>query len=503
MTRDGGRGWRGALADDESGSAGAPAGGLAPGKRTLTQRLVQRRAGETDRPPVARPVAAPVAAGAVGAVPGGLADAFTEGIHGAAQAGVQGPGSSLPHLETIQRAFGEHDVGGVRAHVGGDAAAACADIGATAYATGQDVAFARQPDLHLAAHEAAHVVQQRGGVQLAGGVGQRGDPFEQHADAVADAVVRGESAEALLGAHAPAAAGAAMVQRNEGDLRLTMPTLGDSLHRPQPPRLFAPGELTLHLTPPSAADLIRPTDAMLDALARSWVNQFRVGAGPADPPPGLQPAPGAAPGDPLQQLLTQWRRLVAEWVARGAPGVMNPELAREELLGPAARAVPPTFTTGDIPGKVWDAFRAALEATQFYQQLRTRAEELAATHWPFIVIALGTALGTAVTMGVHGNDWRAMAILSERLTAFARADIPLGTNVRLQLALEDSHAIRPSEQGVVIGLSPSVGVRWQIGEGASLSIQSRANMRFLTGQGTGNGFGFDWTVTPLNVLLSF
>jgi hypothetical protein len=502
MTRDGGRGWRGPLADDESRSAGERGPVLAPGKRTLAQRLVQRRAADVDRAPTVRPVAAP-AAGAVDAVPGGLADAFTERVHGAAQAGVQGSGSSLPHLETIQRAFGEHDVRGVRAHVGGDAAGACADIGATAYATGQDVAFARQPDLHLAAHEAAHVVQQRGGVQLAGGVGQSGDPFEQHADAVADAVVRGESAEALLGAHAPAATGGAMVQRNEGDLRLTMPTLGDSLHRPQPPRLFAPGELTLHLTPPSAADLIRPTDAMLDALARSWVSQFRAGAVPADPPPGLQTPPAPAPGDPLQQLVTQWRRLVAEWVARGVPGVMNPELAREELLGPAARAVPPTFTTGDIPGKVWDAFRAALEATQFYQQLRTRAEELAAAHWPFIVIALGTALGTAVTMGVHGNDWRAMAILSERITAFARADIPLGTNVRLQLALEDSHAIRPSEQGVVIGLSPSVGVRWQIGEGASLSIQSRANMRFLTGQGTSGGFGFDWTVTPLNALLSF
>lgn len=55
----------------------------------------------------------------------------------------------------------------------------------------------------------------------------------------------------------------------------------------------------------------------------------------------------------------------------------------------------------------------------------------------------------------------------------------------------------------MIGLSPSVGVRWQISEGASLSIQSRANMRFLTGHGTGNGFGFDWTVTPLNAVLSF
>jgi hypothetical protein len=46
------------------------------------------------------------------------------------------------------------------------------------------------------------VVQQRGGVQLAGGVGAEGDPYEQHADAVADLVVQGKSAESLLDQHA-------------------------------------------------------------------------------------------------------------------------------------------------------------------------------------------------------------------------------------------------------------------------------------------------------------
>jgi hypothetical protein len=35
------------------------------------------------------------------------------------------------------------------------------------------------------------VVQQRGGVQLRGGVGQPGDEYERHADEVADAVVAG------------------------------------------------------------------------------------------------------------------------------------------------------------------------------------------------------------------------------------------------------------------------------------------------------------------------
>jgi hypothetical protein len=120
-------------------------------------------------------------------------------VHDAAAAGVSGSGSALPHIDRIQAAFGEHDVSSVRAHVGGDASHASERMGAQAYATGDHVAFRSQPDLHTAAHEAAHVVQQRAGVQLAGGVGQAGDSYERNADAVADAVVRGESAASLLG----------------------------------------------------------------------------------------------------------------------------------------------------------------------------------------------------------------------------------------------------------------------------------------------------------------
>ena len=121
-------------------------------------------------------------------------------VHRAAAAGVSGAGSALPYFDRIQAAFGgTHDLSQVRAHVGGEAAAASEHMGAEAYATGDHVAFHGQPDLHTAAHEAAHVVQQRAGVQLTGGVGQAGDAYEQHADAVADAVTRGESAAALLG----------------------------------------------------------------------------------------------------------------------------------------------------------------------------------------------------------------------------------------------------------------------------------------------------------------
>ena len=60
------------------------------------------------------------------------------------------------------------------------------------------MAFRGYPDLHTAAHEAAHVIQQRKGVDLKSGLGRKGDRYERHADAVADKVVRGKSAETLL-----------------------------------------------------------------------------------------------------------------------------------------------------------------------------------------------------------------------------------------------------------------------------------------------------------------
>jgi hypothetical protein len=92
-------------------------------------------------------------------------------------------------------------------------------MGAEAYATGNHTAFRSQPDLHTAAHEAAHVVQQRAGVALAGGVGQKGDQYERHADAVADLVVQGGSARSLLDEMAPAnqGPGSRAIQKFESD----------------------------------------------------------------------------------------------------------------------------------------------------------------------------------------------------------------------------------------------------------------------------------------------
>jgi len=94
----------------------------------------------------------------------------------------------LPFASTIQRAFGRHDVSSIAAHQGPKASASTHQMGAQAFATGNHVVLGGST-----AHEAAHVVQQRGGVQLNGGVGAAGDSYERHADAVADRVVAGQS----------------------------------------------------------------------------------------------------------------------------------------------------------------------------------------------------------------------------------------------------------------------------------------------------------------------
>jgi hypothetical protein len=135
-------------------------------------------------------------------MPEGLKDNYGGGGEGNAQAAADratsGGGGKLPFLDQIQSSFGRHDVRGVQAHVDERASEGASEMGAEAFARGDHIAFAGTPTLHTAAHEAAHVIQQRGGLSLPGGVGKAGDQHEKHADQVADRVARGESAEELL-----------------------------------------------------------------------------------------------------------------------------------------------------------------------------------------------------------------------------------------------------------------------------------------------------------------
>ncbi len=146
-------------------------------------------------------------------------DGGKDGVHAAAARGISGGGGTMPFASQIQASFGSHDVSRVEAHTDSAAAEGSAAMGADAYATGDHVAFKGQPDLHTAAHEAAHVVQQKAGVQLSGGVGQVGDAYEKQADEVADRVVQGKSAEDLLGSKGQAAGTQAVQKAGEEEGR--------------------------------------------------------------------------------------------------------------------------------------------------------------------------------------------------------------------------------------------------------------------------------------------
>jgi hypothetical protein len=151
-----------------------------PGKETLVQQVPAPPRAETS------------------SVNPGSPDASAPAVHNAAAHGVAGSAHPLPFAHTIQSLFGRHDIDNIQAHTDASATEGARAMGGKAFATGSHVAFASTPDLHTTAHEAAHVVQQRGGVQLKGGVGEVGDPHEQHANQVADRVVAGASAEDLL-----------------------------------------------------------------------------------------------------------------------------------------------------------------------------------------------------------------------------------------------------------------------------------------------------------------
>ncbi len=167
---------------------------------------------------------------------GGKDDATS--VHAAAAHGISGSGGAMPHGSTIQKAFGGYDISHVQAHTDAAAAAGSAAMGANAYATGNHVAFNGAPDLHTAAHEAAHVVQQQAGVQLSGGVGKVGDAYEQHADRVADAVVAGKDAAPVLAEMAGGGGSKSSVQQ----------------------RAVQREETPTPTTPASSGQLVHPTD---------------------------------------------------------------------------------------------------------------------------------------------------------------------------------------------------------------------------------------------------
>jgi len=174
-----------------SNEGGGGTSHVAPGKSTLTQQLQRSAAGA---PEPARG--------------GGASDEQV------AAAGTAGATSAYPHRATIESLFGK-SVTAV-AHTDGAAQSASRELGADGFAYGGHVAFASpEPNLFVAAHEAAHTVQDSRSVQAFGGRGG-GDPYEAHADAVAQRVVDGQSAADLL-APGAGAGGTSVVRRHDAD----------------------------------------------------------------------------------------------------------------------------------------------------------------------------------------------------------------------------------------------------------------------------------------------
>lgn len=188
---------------------GATAQSASAAGGTAAESMTGAHADTVQRKSLTSPASAAAGAGQVQRKGGGGESAAA--VHAAADRGMSGSSAALPHLGAIQQSFGAaHDLSAVRSFTGGAASEAASSMGALAYARGDAVAFAGEPSLHTAAHEAAHVVQQRAGVHLKDGTGQTGDAYERNADEVADRVVQGRSAQDLLPAPSGGADGAAV-----------------------------------------------------------------------------------------------------------------------------------------------------------------------------------------------------------------------------------------------------------------------------------------------------
>ncbi len=128
-----------------------------------------------------------------------------------ADEGFSGAAHEIPHRAEMEHSFGA-DFSGVKAYSDGPARKASADLGAEAYAAGNQVAFnSANPDKATVAHELTHVLQHTGGEGVqrksddgAGGIDTSG---EAQADQVEAAVRSGQPASSVLGGGATSGAG--------------------------------------------------------------------------------------------------------------------------------------------------------------------------------------------------------------------------------------------------------------------------------------------------------
>jgi len=323
-----------------------------PGKHTLTEQLSRAFA------PSARDAGSAEIQRKAAAAPGDTKEPTDDQAPAAAEHGISGPPTALPHAEQIQRSFGRHSVAAIQAHTDEAADTGARALGAHAFALRHHVAFAGAPDLHTAAHEAAHVVQNRRGVARKAIDGGAGDACERHADAVADAVVAGASAESLLSAGPGAGA---TVQRKAED---------PPGHAAEPDHAGTPLDALLaRLTPAWAAaisDGSKTSDARDAELADILFGAFEANWFKAkecllfDRWPGGRSArkpPHAACLD-LMQALVHMRTRVCNEVAEATQRALPRRL--EELAAAAQR---PPARPGEAPAAPDPAALLAAEAS--------------------------------------------------------------------------------------------------------------------------------------------
>ena len=209
-------------ATGDSGDAEALDGGLAPGKRSLTEQLGKMPAGAPSAPgqitlastlPIARKKKE-----------GAGAQRTPEELQAIVAKAAAGGGAPLPPL--LARKFARTlgiDLSAVRVHTDSAAAEAAEAVGARAFASGDQLFFGAGQynpgspagDL-LIAHELAHVAQHAAGeLGGPGRITEAGDSVEASADAMAAAMVAGKPGPETKAAKATGGAGA-VVARNPG-----------------------------------------------------------------------------------------------------------------------------------------------------------------------------------------------------------------------------------------------------------------------------------------------
>ncbi|TMQ05010.1 MAG: DUF4157 domain-containing protein [Deltaproteobacteria bacterium] len=197
---------------------GSAIGGLAPGKRTLTESLELAASASGHDAAATVPVqrkaygSPALSASSVSAIAGSFASSGADVANqvgsslptvqrksaaDVAEGGFAGGGHDVPHRREMESSFGM-GFGHVRAHSDSSAAKANDTLGSHAYAMGNQIAFkSASPSRALVAHELTHVVQQAQSPSFKsdGAIDTSG---EAEANAVESAVAAGKPASSAL-----------------------------------------------------------------------------------------------------------------------------------------------------------------------------------------------------------------------------------------------------------------------------------------------------------------